>query len=64
MCVAILKTKGNRITKKELLQAWKTNSDGAVIAWVSNGKINIVKSHNMDCKIFNHKILVNQTFKF
>ena len=63
MCVAILKTKGNRITKKELLQAWKTNSDGAGIAWASKGKLNIVKSYNADGSMMDADTFVKQAVK-
>ena len=63
MCVAILKTKGNRITKKELLQAWKTNSDGAGIAWASKGKLNIVKSYNADGSMMDAETFVKQAVK-
>ncbi len=63
MCVAILKTKGNRITKKELTQAWETNPDGAGIAWSDKGKLHVHKSYNSDGSMMESKKFISEVVK-
>ena len=65
MCVAIVKPKGAKITKKSLGQAWETNPDGGGFAFSNKGQIVIFKS--LDKKEFIDKLwealkLVDETF--
>jgi hypothetical protein len=63
MCVAILKTKSNRVTRKELTDAWNTNPDGAGIAWSEKGKLHVVKSYESDGSMMDQKKFINKVVK-
>ena len=63
MCVAIIKTKGNRITRKELTQAWDCNPDGAGVAWAEQGKLKVIKSFNADGSMMESKAFIDKLVK-
>ena len=48
MCLAILKTKGSKITKDELLECWETNDDGGGYAFAKDGKLFVKRSLDKD----------------
>lgn len=43
MCVAILSKPGARVSKAQIAQGWKVNSDGAGFAYIKNGEVEIEK---------------------
>jgi hypothetical protein len=48
MCVAILKTKGSKISVETLHEAWTTNKDGGGFAFAKDGKLQVFKSLDKD----------------
>lgn len=48
MCVAILKTKGSKISSDTLHEAWATNRDGGGFAFAKDGKLQVFKSLDKD----------------
>ncbi len=65
MCVAIVKPKGKKITKKSLNLAWETNPDGGGFAFVNKGKIVVFKSLEQEefvNKLWETLKIVDETF--